>query len=49
MFAKRFGGLAAMLGVLFVATVVGEAVPALKELEALIARHESRLLALTMA
>lgn len=47
-FVKRLGGFAVMLGVFFAAMVVGEVIPALKDLEHLIARHEARLLAITI-
>jgi hypothetical protein len=47
-FLRRVGHLAVMLGLFFLATAVGEAVPALKDLERLIARHQGLLLAITI-
>jgi hypothetical protein len=44
----RLGRLAAMLGGFIVVMALGEAVPALKDLERLIARHESLLLTITI-
>jgi hypothetical protein len=46
--ARRLGALVLMLAVFAIAMVVGEAVPALKDLEALLARHETVLLAITI-
>jgi hypothetical protein len=47
-FARRVGALLLMLFVLAVAMALGEAVPALKDLERQLARHESVLLAITI-
>lgn len=47
-FARRLGAVLLMFGVFVVAMVVGEAVPALKDLEHLLARHETVLLAITI-
>ncbi len=45
---RRLGGFAVMLGLYLVAMVVGEIVPALKDLERLMERHQAALLALTI-
>lgn len=45
---RRLGGFAVMLGLYLVATVVGESVPALKDLERLMARHQVSLLTVTI-
>lgn len=47
-FARRLGAVLGMFAVFVVAMVVGEAVPALKDLEYLIARHETALLVVTI-
>lgn len=46
--AGRLGRFAGMLGVFLAAMVLGEAVPALKDVERLLARHEAGLLTLTI-
>lgn len=45
---RRLGGFAVMLGLYLVAVVIGESVPALKDLEHLMARHQVSLLAVTI-
>jgi hypothetical protein len=47
-FARRIGALLLIFVIFAVAMVLGEAVPALKDLEQLLARHESLLLAITI-
>ncbi|HXG05078.1 MAG TPA: DUF3592 domain-containing protein, partial [Candidatus Binatia bacterium] len=43
--ARKAGGFAVMLGLFFVASILGEAIPALKDLERLTERHQPLLLA----
>ncbi|MGH7324637.1 MAG: DUF3592 domain-containing protein [Candidatus Rokuibacteriota bacterium] len=47
-FLKRLGGFAVMLTLFFVAMVVGESIPALKDLERLMIPHQAPLLAITI-
>ncbi|HEY7521473.1 MAG TPA: DUF3592 domain-containing protein [Methylomirabilota bacterium] len=47
-FARRLGALLLILVVFGAAMIIGEAVPALKDLESLLARHETVLLAVTI-
>lgn len=45
--ARKVGGLAVMLGLIFVALVLGEAIPALKDFERFTERHQQPLLLVT--